>query len=115
MAITVEQLTDFAPALASLSDGELDAAVAHANLQLDADVWGDWLEMGLLNLAAHLGTMAARRGTAGSVQSEAVGQVSRSYAVSVAADGAALRSTAYGAEYQRLANLLNCARGPWVL
>jgi hypothetical protein len=114
MSIAASDLTTFAPELASLTPEQLDRACSSANLQLDAEVWGDWLEMGLLNLAAHLGTLAKRKGTGGAVQSESVGQVSRTYAITSAPAKAALLSTVYGQEYERLAQLLNSSRGPWV-
>jgi hypothetical protein len=114
MSITAYDLTTFAPELASLTPEQLDRAVTSANSLLDAEVWCDWLEMGLLNLAAHLAAMAKRKGTGGAVQSESVGQVSRTYAVTSVPSRAALSSTVYGQEYERLAQLLNTSRGPWV-
>lgn len=67
-----------------------------------------------LYLAAHLGSLASgvNSGAKGPVQSESVGSVSRSYALSVAQNSNPLDSTGYGKEYRRLVRLQ--FGGPWV-
>lgn len=63
-------------------------------------------------LAAHLATIASNgRGSVGPIQSESVGSVSRSYAVSMAMGSSNLDSTGYGKEYQRLRRMQ--FGGPW--
>jgi hypothetical protein len=54
---------------------------------------------------------SAGRGGSGPVQSESVGQVSRSYAVSMAEGTSNLDSTSYGKEYRRLQRMQ--FGGPW--
>lgn len=115
MAITSSDVLLIAPELSTISGGQWTAILAQVTMQMDATAWGTWLDKGAVYLAAHLATMTKRVGTAGAVQSESVGSVSRSYAVSSSVDGAALRSTSYGMEYSRLLNLLAAARGPLVI
>jgi hypothetical protein len=116
VAITSANVLLIAPELSSLSSNQWTAILAQVYLQMDADVWDDWLDLGATYLAAHLATVGPmRQGTAGAIQSESAGNVSRAYAVSVASDGAALRSTSYGSEYARLMSMLGGARGPWVI
>lgn len=100
-----------ATSLASLSDSVCQAAIDEAYLELDEDVWGAKLDAGAFYLAAHKATVGSLRGgSAGAIQSESVGSVSRSFAVSQSAAASDLLSTAYGAEYARLVGTLVDAR-----
>jgi len=88
--------------LSSVASGTQTAVLAQVAFQVDEDIWGDLYDAGCAWLAAHIATVGRRRGAGGSVQSESVGSVSRSYAVSQAAAAATYGSTSYGAEFQRL-------------
>lgn len=113
MTVTASYLKTHAPALASLSDAQCEKAITEAYLQMDEDTWGDLYDTGAFYLAAHIATVAALRGTtAGAIQSESVGQVSRSYAAAVSED---IGSTSFGAEYRRLVSNLIDARMPVIM
>lgn len=106
--ISWTDVTDIATELSTVATGTQNAILAQVALQLDADEWAELYDVGCVYLAAHLATLAARRGAAGSIQSESAGAVSRSYANSVSAGSSQLGSTSYGIEYERLLGLLSC-------
>lgn len=108
--ITWADVVNIAAELSTVPVGRQTAVLAQVALQMNEDVWGSKLDMGSVWLAAHLATCMGRQGTGGAVQSESVGAVSRSYAVSQAASAADLGSTAYGIEYQRILLQLPLAR-----
>lgn len=108
MSIVWQNVVDIAPELTSLPVGSQNAILAQVALQMNADVWGGKLDMGSAWLAAHVATVGKRNGAGGAVQSETVGSVSRSYAIMPTL--AALSSTAYGLEYERLLMQLPLAR-----
>jgi Protein of unknown function (DUF4054) len=112
MAITKTDVLNVAPELTAISDPQWAALIGYAYAQMDPDIWATWLDMGAAYLVAHLATLTRRHGT-GPVQSESVGQVSRSYQAFPLTAGA-LESTAYGNEYLRLLNMLGDARFPVV-
>jgi hypothetical protein len=87
--------------LSSVASATQSAILTQVAFQLDEDTWGDLYEAGCAWLAAHIATVSRRKGTGGAVQSESVGSVSRTYAVSTAS-----YSTSYGAEYERLAGMV---------
>ena len=104
MAVTRADIIARWPALAALPDGlEWTAAIAEAGLQLGADAWGNLLDLGTIHLAAH-GMMTAHPDVygPGPIQSERVGGVSRTYAVTAAAAGGSLSSTPAGLAFLRL-------------
>lgn len=72
-------------------------------LQVPVNQWGKLQAQGQAYLAAHLGTLARRRGD-GPTTSKSAGGLSQSFA-SLTALGA-LGMTSYGVEYQRLIRLL---------
>lgn len=98
MAITRTDITARWSEFSSLDSDVLDLAIADAYEQLDPDVWENKLDRGALYLAAHLAKLGASGavGSAGPVQSESVGQVSRSYAVAQLDSGDTYESTGYG-------------------
>ncbi len=110
MAISIvwSDVSDFAPELASLPTAQQDSILASLPLQMSEDVWGTQLDLGAVYLAAHLGTVAKRKGAGGAVQSQSVGQVSRSFAAGAGASPFA--STAYGMLYENLMMTLAGAR-----
>ena len=94
-----------APEFAGKTDEEIQFFIDIAVLSCDEIIWGDFYNPGVCYLTAHLLTRSANGGSAaGPVQSEKVGDLSRTYAVS--SGGNALGSTAYGAEYLRLRSTL---------
>lgn len=111
MAITwASDVVAIAPELASVVTATQNKILAFVDLQFNTTLWGDKLDMGKTYLAAHLGTLSRRAGAGGPVVSESVGQVSRSYAASIASGAAMLESTSYGLEYKRLLRQLPGAR-----
>lgn len=113
MAVTSATLRLRWPALNMVADvAELDAAIADAQLQVSAGVWGDLYDLGVTHLAAHA-LMAAHPEIlgpgmtgAGPISSEKVGELSRTYAVTAATHGGGYKDTAPGREYLRLRTML---------
>lgn len=104
MAVARDDIIARWPALAALPAGaEWDAAITDAGLQLGAAAWGELLDLGTVHLAAH-GMMTAHPEVSGPgpIQSESVGGVSRTYAVTAAAAGGHLSSTPAGLAFLRL-------------
>lgn len=106
MAITWADVEAVAPELATVALATQTAILAQVNSELSTSVWGTKIEIGRAWLAAHLGTLAGIEEGGGVVQSETVGAVSRTYAVS----SGDYSSTAYGNEFQRLLMQLPAAR-----
>lgn len=107
--ITKEEVQALAPELAgaALSDGAWAVLIANVNAQVNEAVFATAARarVAALYLAAHLATFAKTTGGAGGsapVQSESVGDVSVTYAISMAQDVSSLQQTFYGREYQRL-------------
>jgi hypothetical protein len=107
MAVTRAAIVARVPALDAVTNpSEWDAAIADAQLQVAASAWGDMYELGVVYLAAHLllATHPDIEGP-GPVQSESVGSVSVSYAVSGSVFHNLMRTSA-GREYRRLLRTL---------
>lgn len=105
MAATVAQVRAIAPEFATVSDSDVQAFLDDAALQLNASIWGAKRDLAHKYLAAHLlGTARPDLAmAAGPVQSESVGQVSRSYAVQTSAQpGSQFDATRHGREYRRM-------------
>jgi hypothetical protein len=105
-----DDVTATAPELSTVPV-EMQAAVLTAVAELVSDdaVWGSKLDVGRAYLAAHLATVARRRGGAGPLQSETVGPVTRSFAV-VAAATADYGATGYGTIFESILMTLPLAR-----
>lgn len=110
MAITWANVTDIAAELSTAPLALQTAVLAQVNEELNADVWGTRIDIGRAWLAAHIATVARRRGPGGPVTAETVGSVSRMYSASIAAGAAQLGSTAYGIEFERQLMNLPAAR-----
>lgn len=107
-------VTDVASELSTSAAATQATVLASVDAQINATQWGDLADFGRLYLAAHLGTVTARggNGPGGPVASEAVGDLSRSYAnFSPMGSDALLDSTPYGKEYRRLRRLLSSSLG----
>ncbi len=102
MSIAWYNVTALAPELATTIPATQTALLAYVNAKIDDDTWGDTLsaDMGRAYYAAHLATLAKRRGS-GPITQEAVGQLSRSYGPTGVPG--ALGMTSYGAMYELLA------------
>lgn len=103
MAISRAAIVARVPALDAVDDpAAWEAAIADAQLQVSSSVWGDLYELGVIYLAAHL-LLVANPEVAGPgpVQSETVGSISRTYAVT-APTREQLGSTLAGREHIRL-------------
>lgn len=99
--ISWPDVVNVAPELSSFPAAAQPVIIAQAYLQMDAGAWGSTLDTGAAWLAAHLGTMASRRGKGGAFASGRVGQVSTSWAI-IPGASSRLDATAYGQEFRRL-------------
>ncbi len=115
MSIDWDDVVALAPALEDLEEAAQDLILEHVALLVGPKKWGRLQDMGQIYLAAHLGTLVLRSSAAGGsqavgpVQSESVGDVSRTYAVLGASGGglgASIGSTDWGREYRTLLTLL---------
>ena len=62
MAITWSDVTVIAPELSSVPSPSQTVFIADAYAQMNAGIWGGYLDRGAKYLAAHLATMSNRRG-----------------------------------------------------
>jgi hypothetical protein len=110
---TPENVRRIAYEFASLTDEEIAPFIADAETELGFDAWGVLYERGLMYLAAHL--LAAARpdlystSPSGPLQSETVGQVSRTYAVTASSTN--YSTTRFGSEFERLRRSLGLSIG----
>lgn len=87
--------------------------------QIDDDAWSDFADDGRRYLAAHMGTVYVQTsgggaGSVGSVLSETVGPMSRTYVAPSMTSGGTdptLGTTRYGLWYLHLIRLLPCSMG----
>jgi len=99
------EILDRWPALEGAGEpSEWDAAIADAEARVSASVWGGDYDLGVIHLAAHLLFLGhPSLVSPGLVQSESVGPISRTYAVSAPATGAAdLERTPAGRRFKAL-------------
>ena len=89
-----------APEFKAKTDQEIAVMISVAALWADEDVWADKYDAGVAYLTAHLMTIAAREGAAGSIASETVGRVSVSFSNSTMDDE--LADTGYGKTFLSL-------------
>lgn len=101
------------PEFSTVNDVRIQALIDIANLSVSQKVWGSSYTPGIAYLVAHLlkrsGAAAGVSGSssqAGTVSSEKVGELQRSYASpsmsGSSAEDALLSTTSYGIEYLRL-------------
>lgn len=110
LSITWADVVAVAPELSSVDLATQTKVLADTAAGMNEDVWGPKLNTAAPWLAAHLATLTKRSGTGGQVISESVGQVSRTYASSVAQGSGMYGSTVYGVEFERIMKTLPAAR-----
>lgn len=115
MAITWSDVQAIAPELTNTAvpTGTQAVLLAMVDRQIDDDAWSDLADDGRRYLAAHMGSLYANGSQAGGqVIAEAVGPMSRAYAVaSHGAGDPSLASTKYGLWYLHMIRLLPCSLG----
>lgn len=104
MSVSVDDVLDIAPELSDEDSDRVSRFIERASLQVNTDVWGDLVDMGITYLTAHMMTLANRSGTNGTLSKEKVGDLERAYSVPSTSTG--FESTTYGAEYLRMRKTL---------
>lgn len=105
MAISWTDVTNLDASLAApaVPVAAQTAILADVYAMLDADRWGDKLDLGAKYLAAHTGALVARGGGgtgAGAVMQEALGDASRMFSTSVAYSYHDLDATPWGKRFR---------------
>lgn len=106
--VKIEDIKSVAPELASETNETIQIFLNMALLRVDAKVWGLYRDMGVIFLVAHLLTLKKRRGAAGQVTEQKVGDVLVQYAdmtVGKHMDMSYIQ-TVYGIEYVQLRDLV---------
>lgn len=116
MAVTPTTFKARYTEFSSESDARVQVYIDDAELELSEDVWGDFYDRGLSALTAHLLAIANRNAASsgtgvslgGSLTGRSVGSVSVSFGASASSGSSEdyYLSTAYGAEYWRLAKIV---------
>jgi hypothetical protein len=108
MSVTAQDLKKIAPELESETTPRLQFFIDFAVLNVNASVFLDKTDKAVTLLAAHFITMANRGGAGGSVASEKVGDLARSYAApSGKTSESELATTAYGQMFLTLLKSLS--------
>lgn len=100
MAITPADVIAVAPELATQSNERIQLFIGYATPYVNANVWGEKTNYALSLFTAHLMTLTGRQGAGGSISSETVGGLSRSYSNPSSTD--AMASTGYGQTFAML-------------
>lgn len=101
MSVDSDDVIDVAPELESIDTDRIERFIARAELRLSESFYGDLYDEAVTYMTAHLLTVSQRGSSGGAVQSEKVGDLSRTYATADY-DGDSLSSTAYGQEVIRI-------------
>jgi len=113
MAVTWADVQAIAPELTdtAVPTGTQAVLLAMVDRQIDDEMWLDLADDGRRYLAAHMGSLYANGGAAGTaVVSESVGPMSRSYAQPSTSSGS-LATTKYGMWYLHMIRLLPSSMG----
>jgi len=105
MSVTRSQVITRYPEFSDIADGEyFDSAIAQAENEISRLALGNRAKDAILALTAHYLSMgrSSRGGNPGAVVSERVGDMQRSYAAPMMAEGNDLFSTSYGTQYRRI-------------
>src|SRR6187551_3502350 len=123
MSVTWAQVQEIAPELTTtlVPVATQTVLLAMVDRQIDDEAWLDLADDGRLYLAAHLGTVyvttsGGGAASVGSVQSETVGPMSRTYVSSTTSSTTSsvdslLGTTRYGLWYLHMIRLLPCSMG----
>jgi hypothetical protein len=122
MSISWSDVQVIAPELTNtaVATGAQAVIIAMVDRQIDDDAWGDLANDGRTYLAAHMGTVyvttsGGGAASVGSVQSETVGPMSRTYVTSNSSSTSStdplLGTTRYGLWYLHLVRLLPSSLG----
>tara|TARA_R110002012_G_scaffold271932_2_gene457264 strand:- start:1639 stop:1974 length:336 start_codon:yes stop_codon:yes gene_type:complete len=103
MSVSYSDFKDRFPELASTDEAFFSQAKASALLSVNSTTWGVKADEGVKLMTAHIVTLSGRKGAAGAIVSEKVGDLQRSYAKT--GDGS-LQSTSYGQEFERIMHSL---------
>lgn len=90
--------------LDSFSDSTVKIFIDIASELLDSNTFGTRYNTAVKLLAAHLLTMSARQGSGGAVESERVGDLSRSYKIPVSDEQ--YNQTSYGQMFLKVRNVV---------
>lgn len=113
MAVEPKTMKDIFPEFANEANKRLQFFIDMATRRVNENVFDDKTEDAILFMAAHLLTLSNRRGKSGSVTSEKVGDLSRSYSSGSGQDSNSLKSTSYGQMFEDL--MRACRKLPMVL
>ena len=110
MPITWTNVSSLDPNLAAVPTATQNSILAFVFRFLHQPSWGAMYDDGCMFLAAHLASLSLRGGGVGGtfpLQSERVGDVSRTYDTSMIINGVGnLAATAWGEQYSMLAHVL---------
>jgi hypothetical protein len=115
--ITPSQLqAKFPEVFDALSDAVIQLAIDEAALNISEDLWGDFYDLGLYYLSAHIlvsttpSALGGLAGAAGPVSSQRAGAVSVSFAAGASGGSAnySHSSTGYGSRYDMYMRQLQC-------
>jgi hypothetical protein len=102
MAITSVDVLKIAPELTTvISAATWTVLIAQAYNEMNATVWGAYLDIGATWLAAHLATLTQRKGIPGWPSMRKVGEVAAANVVPPLL-ASAYSMTSYGIEFERL-------------
>jgi Protein of unknown function (DUF4054) len=102
-------VTAVAPELATAPAALQAAVLAQVNAELNPAIWGARVDVGRAWLAAHLATLALRKGISGMVTGQTAGPVSLSLSPLILSK-TSFALTTYGLEFERQTTLLFGAR-----
>jgi hypothetical protein len=116
MAVTPTTIKTRYPEFASVADARIQVFIDDAELEMDEGRWGDLYDRGLSALTAHLLAIANRNAASagtgisigGALTARTIGSLSASFGSSPSNGSTEdyLRSTAYGADYLRLVQIV---------
>jgi hypothetical protein len=104
MVLDINIFRCIAPEFSEVSNTKLNEITAFVQYQINEDCWSNRAPHGLALLVAHTLTLGERGGTSGSITSEKVGDLARSYSGPTGDDE--LDTTSYGKEFKRLRKML---------
>ena len=114
MSTSPSELKKMFPEFANETNPRINFFIGMAERRVNKTVFGDKADDAVCLMTAHLLTLGSRGGQGGTVTSEKVGDLSRSYSsASKGDDSNSLDSTSYGQMFNDL--MQSCRQGPRVL